>query len=349
VIRVAIKKRLSASFTLETAFEAVVEGTLGILGRSGSGKSMSLKCIAGLETPDEGVIIVNGRVLFDSAAKINVPPQKRKVGYLFQHYALFPRMTVLQNITAPLSGNKNEKRAKAQKLIEQFSLSGLENRRPDEISGGQQQRCALARLLITEPELILLDEPFSALDAELREKMHTEFLGLLRAFPHSILVTHSRDEAYKLCREIAVMDNGRIVKQAETKTLFARPETIFAAEITGCKNISPIKKLSAHEVYALSWGLRLGTQEPVDDTITHIGIRAHDFVLPEDSNPANTVRLHITLENDEPFEKAVVFSNKDAKDESEQKEIWWKFSKYLYRAVPQKLRIPPEHILLLKK
>jgi molybdate transport system ATP-binding protein len=358
VIRVAIKKRLSAAFTLETAFEAAGEreGTLGILGRSGSGKSMSLKCIAGLETPDEGVIIVNDRVLFDSAAKINVPPQKRKVGYLFQHYALFPRMTVLQNITAPLQGSKSVKREKARTLIEQFALSGLENRLPGEISGGQQQRCALARLLITEPELILLDEPFSALDAELREKMQTEFLGILRAFPHSILVTHSRDEAYKLCREIAVMDNGRIVKQAETKTLFARPETVFAAEITGCKNISPIQKLSAREVYALSWGLRLVTQEPVDDTITHIGIRAHDFVLPDDDNESdnengnltNTVRLNIVLENDEPFEKAVLFSNKDAKDAGEQKEIWWKFSKYLHRDIPQKLRIPPEHILLLR-
>jgi molybdate transport system ATP-binding protein len=179
--------------------------------------------------------------------------------------------------------------------------------------------------------------------------MQTEFLGILRAFPHSVLVTHSRDEAYKLCREIAVMDNGRIVKQAETKALFVRPETVFAAEITGCKNISPIKKLSAREVYALSWGLRLITREPVDDTITHIGIRAHDFVLPEDSDTANTVRLNITLENDEPFEKAVLFSNRDAKDASERQEIWWKFSKYLYRAIPQRLRIPPEHILLLKK
>jgi molybdate transport system ATP-binding protein len=356
VIRVAIKKRLSAAFTLETAFEAAAgerEGTLGILGRSGSGKSMSLKCIAGLETPDEGVIIVNGRVLFDSAAKINVPPQKRKVGYLFQHYALFPRMTVLQNITAPLNDSKSVKREKARKLIEQFSLSGLENRLPEEISGGQQQRCALARLLITGPELILLDEPFSALDAELREKMQTEFLGILRAFPHSILVTHSRDEAYKLCREIAVMDNGRIVKQAETKRLFAHPETVFAAEITGCKNISPIKKLSAYEVYALSWGLRLTTHDLVDDTITHIGIRAHDFALPEDDNEngntPNTVSLNISLENDEPFEKAVLFSNRDAKDASERQEIWWKFSKYLHRDIPQKLHIPPEHILLLKK
>ncbi|MDR1096289.1 MAG: ABC transporter ATP-binding protein [Spirochaetaceae bacterium] len=352
MIRVAIRKRLSAAFTLETAFEAGGEGTLGILGRSGSGKSMSLKCVAGLETPDEGIIMVNGRVLFDSAAKINVPPQKRRVGYLFQHYALFPRMTVLQNIMAPLNSKKNgsrsAKREKARVLIEQFSLSGLENRLPGEISGGQQQRCALARLLITGPELILLDEPFSALDAELREKMQTEFLGILRAFPHAILVTHSRDEAYKLCREIAVMDNGRIVKQAETKALFAHPETVFAAEITGCKNISPIKRLSGNEVYALSWGLRLTTQDPVDDAVTHIGIRAHDFTLPKDGDTLNTVRLRVSLENEEPFEKAVLFSNKDAQAATEQKELWWKFSKYLHRAIPPKLHIPPANILLLK-
>jgi molybdate transport system ATP-binding protein len=162
-------------------------------------------------------------------------------------------------------------------------------------------------------------------------------------------VTHSRDEAYKLCREIAVMENGRIVKQAGTKALFTRPETVFAAEITGCKNISPVQKIADHEVYALSWGLRLTTHEAVDDTITHIGIRAHDFTLPETDDMPNTVRLNVTLENDEPFEKAVLFSNKDAKAASEQNTIWWKFSKYLYHDIPQKLHIPPERILLLKK
>ncbi|MDR1467755.1 MAG: ATP-binding cassette domain-containing protein [Spirochaetaceae bacterium] len=350
MIRVALKKKLSAAFTLQTAFETGDDGgTLGILGKSGSGKSMTLKCIAGLETPDEGIIVVNNRVLFDSAAKINVPPQRRKVGYLFQNYALFPRMTVFQNITAPASGSKAEKKEKARALIERFSLSGLENRLPHAISGGQQQRCALARLLITEPELILLDEPFSALDAELREKMQTEFVGLLRSFPDAILVTHSRDEAYKLCGEIAVMENGRVIRHDKTAALFARPETVSVAEISGCKNISPVKKLSERAVYALSWGLRLVTACPVDDTVTHIGIRAHDFTLPENGeNETNVVRLNVRLENDEPFEKMILFSNADAKDESEQQEIWWKFSKYLCRAIPQRLRVPPERILLLR-
>jgi molybdate transport system ATP-binding protein len=356
VIRVDLRKKLSAAFTLETAFKTegstpgeTGAGTLGILGKSGSGKSMTLKCIAGLETPDEGIIVVNNRVLFDSAAKINIPPQRRKVGYLFQNYALFPRMTVLQNITAPASGTKGEKKEKARALIERFSLSGLENRLPQAVSGGQQQRCALARLLITEPELILLDEPFSALDAELREKMQTEFLGLLRAFPDSILVTHSRDEAYKLCGAIAVMENGRVIRHDKTAALFARPETVSVAEITGCKNISPVKKLSGHEVRALSWGLRLVTKDPVDDTVTHIGIRAHDFTLPENGDQTNIVRLNIRLENDEPFEKMILFSNADAKSAPEQQEIWWKFSKYLCRDVPQSLRVPPERILLLKE
>ncbi|MDR0639975.1 MAG: ATP-binding cassette domain-containing protein [Spirochaetaceae bacterium] len=350
MIRVELRKKLSAAFTLQTAFKTSDNGgTLGILGKSGSGKSMTLKCIAGLETPDEGIIVVNNRILFDSAARINVPPQRRKVGYLFQNYALFPRMTVLQNITAPMRGGKTAKREKAQALIERFSLSGLENRLPQAISGGQQQRCALARLLITEPRLILLDEPFSALDAELREKMQTEFVGLLHSFPDAILVTHSRDEAYKLCGEIAVMENGRIVRHTGTACLFARPETVSVAEITGCKNISPVQKRSEREVYALSWGLRLVTVQAVDDSVTHIGIRAHDFALPEAGDETNVIRLNVKLENDEPFEKMILFSNADAKDDSEQQEIWWKFSKYLYRDIPQRLRIPPERILLLRE
>jgi molybdate transport system ATP-binding protein len=349
MIRVAIKKKLSASFTLETAFETGEGGgTLGILGKSGSGKSMSLKCIAGVETPDEGSITVNGRVLFDSAAKINVRPQERKVGYLFQNYALFPRMTVLQNITAPLGGGMKEKKDKARKVIEQFSLAGLENRLPEEISGGQQQRCALARLVITEPEVILLDEPFSALDATLREKMQTEFLGLLPVFPNSILVTHSRDEAYKLCREIAVMENGHITRQDASQALFTRPGTVAVAEITGCKNISPARKTGPHEVYALSWGLRLATRDPVDDAVTHIGIRAHDFTPAAADDELNEIRLKVRLESDEPFEKVVLFSNRNASNEAERQDLWWKFSKYLYHSLPEKIRIPPEHILLLR-
>jgi molybdate transport system ATP-binding protein len=178
--------------------------------------------------------------------------------------------------------------------------------------------------------------------------MQTEFVSLLKSFPDSILVTHSRDEAYKLCGEIAVMENGCVIRCDKTAALFARPETVSVAEITGCKNISPVKKLSEHEVYASSWGLRLVTACPVDDSVTHIGIRAHDFTLPEPGDTTNIIRLNVKVENNEPFEKMILFSNAAAQNPNEQQEIWWKFSKYLYRDIPQNLRVPPDRILLLK-
>jgi molybdate transport system ATP-binding protein len=261
-------------------------------------------------------------------------------------------MTVLQNIMAPARGGRAARaayKAKAHRLIEQFSLTGLERRLPEEISGGQQQRCALARLLITSPDVILLDEPFSALDAQLREKMQAEFIGLLRTFPNSILVTHSRDEAYKLCAEIAVMQNGRIIKRDETRALFLRPDTVAVAEISGCKNISPVKKIAHNAVYAHAWGLCLVTAEPVDESVTHIGIRAHDFLPAAHDGESNVITLDVKLENDEPFEKAVIFTNRDAADKAGQNELWWKFSKYLYHDIPARIRVPPERILLLRQ
>jgi molybdate transport system ATP-binding protein len=174
-IKVTITKKLSQAFTLQTEFESG-EGTLGILGASGSGKSMTLKCIAGVEEPDEGVISVNGRILFDKVrgrrASVNLRPQMRNVGYLFQNYALFPRMTLLDNISSGLSALSRDDRAeKVGRWIADFDLEGLEKRFPHQLSGGQQQRAALARMLARDPEAVLLDEPFSALDTSLREFM----------------------------------------------------------------------------------------------------------------------------------------------------------------------------------
>jgi molybdate transport system ATP-binding protein len=148
--KVSIRKRLSRQFQLEAEFESR-DGCLGILGASGCGKSMTLKCIAGIECPDGGHISVNGRVLFDSALGINLKPQDRRVGYLFQNYALFPRMTVLGNIVAGLPGKRSENAARARQWLDRFGLGGLENRYPSQLSGGQQQRTALARMLIRSP------------------------------------------------------------------------------------------------------------------------------------------------------------------------------------------------------
>lgn len=191
---------LSASFSLEA-------GVLAILGPSGSGKSMTLKCLAGIERPDEGRIELDGRILFDSSQKINLKPQKRQVGLLFQDYALFPTMTVLQNIMAGMKGEKT--RARAEDYVNQFQLAGLENQLPNQLSGGQKQRVAMARMLAADPELILLDEPFSALDADLKTEVMAETGEWLRASgKKAIFVTHDRQEALKLCTAYIEMSDG---------------------------------------------------------------------------------------------------------------------------------------------
>ena len=205
---VEIKKKLK-EFDLDISFSAG-KGCLGILGPSGCGKSMTLKSIAGIVTPDSGRIALQyakgeaagGRVLYDSALKINEKPQMRRVGYLFQNYALFPNMSVEENIAVGLKGME-KKKAKVGEMIERFRLTGLEKRYPGQLSGGQQQRVALARILAYEPEALLLDEPFSAMDTYLREGLRLELSKVLADYDGvSVMVTHDRDEAFQLCKNI---------------------------------------------------------------------------------------------------------------------------------------------------
>ena len=174
---------------------------------------MTLRCIAGIETPDKGRIVINGKTVFDSEKGINLKPQKRRIGYLFQNYALFPTMTVEQNIRCGYRGAKIPPPEKnVADLIRRYHLEGLEKRLPSQLSGGQQQRVALARMMIGEPEAILLDEPFSALDSYLKDVLQREMQDFLKDYPGDmILVTHSRDEAYKFCRELSIVHEGRIL------------------------------------------------------------------------------------------------------------------------------------------
>ncbi|MDR2344014.1 MAG: ATP-binding cassette domain-containing protein [Spirochaetaceae bacterium] len=351
-IAVRIRKKLSQSFTLELDFESSA-GCLGILGPSGSGKSMTLKCIAGIEKPDEGFIAVDGRTLFDSAKRVNLRPQERRVGYLFQNYALFPNMTVLENISAPPGAGRSP--PEASRWIERFGLSGLENRYPRQLSGGQQQRAALARMLISSPNAVLFDEPFSALDSTLREYMQLQLQKLLQDeegggafFRNAILVTHNRDEVYRLCRELAVMSGGRMIVKGDTRGVFQNPRFVNAALLTGCKNISPVRRLSENEVFALDWGLPLRLNGSAGG-ITHIGIRAHDFVPVRTPHGFNEVRISVSRLSSEPFEEVVLFTNADAKETSEKKEIWWKYSKYMEQSMPESLFLPPEALLPLSQ
>ena len=192
-LEVDIRKKLHG-FELDVSFTTEGCSRLGVLGPSGSGKSMTLKSIAGIVTPDEGRIVLNGRILFDSNKKINLPPQKRKVGYLFQSYALFPHMRIVDNIACGLHLNKKEAREDPQikRIVDMLHLNGLEERYPGQLSGGQQQRAALARILAFQPEIILLDEPLSALDEPLRVELQRQLSEILHSWQKEIiLVTHS--------------------------------------------------------------------------------------------------------------------------------------------------------------
>lgn len=259
-MNISVKKRLG-NFTLNAQFQHN-NGILGVLGASGCGKSMLLKCIAGVEKPDSGHISWNQKVFYDSKKKINVKSQRRKVGFLFQNYALFPKMSVIENMEIAMKCSKDSRNEKIKKQIELFHLQGLEERFPSQLSGGQQQRVALARMFLYEPEMILLDEPFSALDYYLKEKLEQELKEVLTSYQGQvIIVSHNREELYYLCNELAVMQEGKIILKGQTKSIFSKPLKVQAARLTGCKNISAVKRMSTRELFALDWGIRLCTEE----------------------------------------------------------------------------------------
>lgn len=341
---VDIHKHLGA-FHLDVAFEAE-NGITCLLGPSGCGKSYTLKCIAGIEKPDSGHIELDGRVLFDSAQKIDLPPQKRQVGYLFQNYALFPNMTVAQNIRCGLHWEKDRavREQRLGEMLRLMRLEGLEKHRPCQLSGGQAQRVALARILVSEPRLLMLDEPFSALDSHLRDLLKIELRDILRTYGREVLmVTHSREEAYNLSREIAVMDAGHILAQKPTKALFADPGSPQAAMLTGCKNIAEAVRLGPHEVDVPAWGIKLQTAAEVREGLKAVGIRAHYF------HPAaqqNRFPVCFVEEMEEPFETIIQF--RYAAQDPASPPVWWRLPKDKKpQKFPEEMGIAPANILLL--
>ena len=199
-------------FKLAIEFEAKDE-VIGLLGSSGCGKSLTLKCIAGIETPDKGRIIINGETVFDSAAGIDIPTQKRGVGFLFQNYALFPTMTLFDNIACVSKGSKGSRYELAEDFIKRFRLDDVKSLYPSQISGGQQQRTALARMLASQPRILMLDEPFSALDTQLKLQMEGELEAVLDGFEGTtIFVSHNDDEVKRFCGR--VIDMSKILENS---------------------------------------------------------------------------------------------------------------------------------------
>lgn len=297
-LKVNIKKRLG-NFNLDVAFETE-RGVFAILGASGCGKSMTLKCIAGIETPDEGRIELNGRVLYDSAKKINLTPQKRRVGYMFQDYALFPNMTVEQNIKAGMGKHPEEEKVRS--YINRFRLEGLEKHYPAQLSGGQKQRVAMARMIASEPDILLLDEPFSALDSYLKWELEQEMRDMLAEVQKPVLfVSHNRDEVYRLCSVVSCIDHGKMEVIEKTKEFFHNPKTKTAAVLSGCKNISAAEIVDNNHIKALGWGITLCVSEIPEETKA-VGIRAHSFYpvnaeqIPGKESAANEYRVSVIQE-----------------------------------------------------
>ncbi len=299
---VQIHKKL-ANFTLDVAFKTL-QTPLGLLGSSGAGKSLILRCIAGLETPDKGRIVLNGRVLFDSGAGINLPPQQRHVGYVFQNYALFPHLTVAQNIAFGLP--KHLSSLKVRQIVEKqlidIQLAELIHRYPHELSGGQQQRIALARALASKPDILLLDEPFSALDTYLRDTLEKLLRNRLTHYQGvTLFVTHNLEEAYRVCPHLLILQKGKILIKGTKQGIFENPTLFDVARITGCRNFSRISPVnSKNQVTAIDWGCQLSL--PPENSVSsasYIGIRAHQIMFPtlEPSNvfsQANTFDCWVT-------------------------------------------------------
>ncbi len=370
---VDIRKKLG-DFTLETQFEAS-EGVTGILGASGCGKSMTLRCIAGIVKPDEGHIELDGKVLFDSKEKVNLCPQDRHVGLLFQNYALFPNMTVQQNLMTGLMGEKQDKKTaqeKIQKMLEKFELTGLEKHKPAQLSGGQQQRVALARIFLSSPKMLMLDEPFSALDGYLRWNLEQELLETLKDFDGpTLFVSHSRDEVYRICDRVCVMERGTSSPVIPVKQLFEAPESRAAALLSGCKNFARAKLKEAAasdkpgQVYVQDWGETLSYTGEQAAEVNYIGVRSH-YIYPVSAaeaaeKPENTFRCHLEKVIDDVFSTVIMVrpEHADASEESRKnhfnrirvettKEFWKEFCK---KEGPQEsiwLHVDPADVMVLR-
>lgn len=309
-LSVSIKKSFPA-FTLDVDIEAGNE-TIGWLGESGCGKSLTMRCIAGIETPDEGKIVVNRKTFFEREAgkrpTVNLSPQERKTALLFQNYMLFPNLTVAENVAAGIDRKlpKEERNAQVDAELKRFGLDGFGKRYPSQLSGGQQQRVALARMLAAKPDILMLDEPFSALDAHLKGVLEQNLAGLFETFHGTILyVSHDIDEALRFCDRIAVIEKGHVVEVSTGNNLVNNPQSAASIRLSGCKNTTPAHRIDDHRVFLPAWGIEVETDKPAPENLTYMGVRA--FFLERAEEPGrNTYRVRVIRTSDSRFDRSVL-------------------------------------------
>ena len=338
-LKVDIRKKCGG-FMLVSKFETSSD-RFALLGASGSGKSMTLKCIAGIEKPDEGVIMIGDRVLFDSSEKINVPCRERKVGYLFQDYALFPNMTAFDNINLIC---RDPKRTKG--LLKKFNIENCASLKPSKMSGGQCQRTALARMLASDPEVILLDEPFSALDNYMHTIIEREIMDILSEFEGpSVLVSHDRNEVYRMCGTIGVMDDGTLIDVQDKDGFFEHPATVVSARLTGCKNITALTE----DGFASDWGIKL--ELPTRCCAKFAGYRAHFFeVVGEDQKgKPNVFEVEVERVIEDTFSRVICFKQKGNKSESPDSLLTYITGKDVNVNDVKYLKIDPSRLILLER
>ena len=310
---------------------------VSIVGPSGCGKSTLLALIAGIEHPSGGEVLVDGEPVRAPTGKAGLMPQRDQ---------LFDWRTIWGNVTLGLEvrhENTPEHRGGVHDLLEQYQLAGFARKLPNQLSGGMRQRCALIRTLATSPDVLLLDEPFSALDTYLRERLQAEMRELLKSYGGPVLlVTHSRDEAYRLCRSIAVMDQGSATPPRPTKELFEDPHTVAAANLTGCKNISRAEKRGEHQLYAVDWGVTLSTAAVLHDGLCAVGVRAHD-ILEEERHNRYAIVCGQPIED--PFELTQPFTFACQGDKKML--LWVKLQRREDYTPPKEVGIAPDKVLPL--
>jgi molybdate transport system ATP-binding protein len=346
-----IKKNLGA-FALDVEFDAS-DGVMGLLGASGCGKSMTLGCIAGIVRPDEGLIVSDGVTLFDSKKGINLPPQKRSVGLLFQNYALFPNMTVEENIITVLSRRPRKDAAAAfRSLAGKFHFAGLEKRYPSQLSGGQQQRVAIARIIASEPAAIMLDEPLSSLDTYLRWQMESELVSALEEFGGTTLyVSHDRGEIYRICSKVCVIGGGKSEAVRTIDDLFRSPDTLASARLSGCKNYSRAERLKDGDIRAVDWGVTLKCANPADGAM-FVGVRSHYVTLCSGGSGENAFKCRVLRVRQDVFSTIAILRPENAKEGAYSK-IVMEFAKGEYPEIKDGrsiyINIRPDDIMPLSK
>ncbi|MHB8675853.1 MAG: sulfate/molybdate ABC transporter ATP-binding protein [Candidatus Acidiferrales bacterium] len=352
-LEVQFEKQL-ASYNLSVEFSCGAE-PLAVLGPSGAGKSMTLRCIAGLERPDRGRITLDGRVLFDSSKGVDIPSRERRVGLLFQNYALFPHLTAAENIAFGLDGvPPAERTARVQGKIVQAHLEGMENRLPRQLSGGEQQRVALARALAIEPEALLLDEPLSALDTHLRSQIGLQLIDTLARFRRpALFVTHNMEEAYRIATNLVVLTKGRVVANGSKEEVFRRPPSLEVALLTGLKNFSRARTISADTIEALDWNCTLRLARAISGPLAYAGIRAHYIEFVEAAaHTINTFPGWLVRASETPFGITLYIRLHNPPDAGGQyhlqaelfKEKWMQWKD---RPQPWNVRLAPESLLIL--